>query len=153
MDDLPDTEFWRRYLGRFSGVLKWRQMQALWDVLKASPEGWYVFDMHAIPEVVPEQALAGEAFLQFLDEAERYGRARHDHDYCGFIYVDDAANPGFVKIFDPKGMGTSCGCGSLRILPRWTLSRIKPDSLSPEPQTPTKTSPLKRLFSGLFGGR
>ena len=105
-------------------------MDALWETLRAAPEEWYVFDMQSPP---PRAPLSGEAFIAFLDEVTQYAHARHEHDYCGFIYVDDFDTPGFVKIFNPRAMGSSCG-GGARIYPRWTISKLAPDPL-PTPKT------------------
>ena len=138
--NFPDTEFWRRYRGAFSGVLKWQDMKSLWASLKTSPEGWYVFDpaMEA-----PAAPLNSADFLSFLDEAELLINQRRDRQSCGSIYVDKLGEPACIKIFDPLNMGTSCGGSHDPIMPRWIISHMVPDTLPPSPLE--KLSIVQRL--------
>ena len=144
MSDFPDTPFWRHFRGAFSGLLKWHDMDVLWEFLKASPEGWYVFDMLDQP---PTQPIEGAVLPSFLSETEQFLRKRHGQDYCGLIYVDQRDAPEFIKIYDPKNMGTACGGSTNVILPRWTLTRIKPDAvLATEAAPETKYGSFNSLL-------
>ena len=144
MQDLPVTPFWRRFRGPFYGLLKWHDMDKLWETLKASPEGWYIFDM---PEVPPCHPANAADLTIFLDETAAFLRKKHRQDYCGLIYVDDRDEAEFIKIFDPGNMGTACGCSTKTILPRWTLTRLKPDApLAAERLVPQKSGLIDRLF-------
>ena len=61
--------------------------------------------------------------------------------------MDDRKSPAFIKIFDPRNMGTSCSCSGELILPRWIISRARPDAL-PEPEE--KEKGLAGWLSGRF---
>jgi len=110
--------------GRLQGLLQWQQFEALWARLRGQPRGWYVRDF--TEPAIPEDPLPDEDFLRFLDEAETFLRKRHRESYCGFIYLDDTTAPTFIKVFDPRKMGSVCGCGGA-VSPRWTISRMKPE--------------------------
>lgn len=120
------SQYWSSFRGPFNGLLKWHDMDVLWEFLKTSPEGWYVFDMLEAP---PTHTTPGAELLIFLSESRQFLCKRHRADYCGLIYVDNNDTPEFIKIFDPKNMGTACGCSDKIILPRWTLTRIRPDAI------------------------
>lgn len=110
--------------GHLKGLLQWPQFEALWAALRAAPEGWFVRDFKA--GGVPRATMPAEDFLRFLDEAEAFLRKRHREEYCGFLYLDDAESPTFIKVFDPRKMGSACGCGG-EVKPRWTISRMQPE--------------------------
>ena len=109
--------------GSLKGLLQWRQFDDLWEYLRAHPEGWYVRDFSG--RQVPRAPMPAPEFLAFLNEAEDFLRRRQQEDYCGFIYLDDVENPSFIKVFDPRRMGSACGCGG-QVSPRWTISRQLP---------------------------
>ena len=137
------------YRGSLKGLLQWRQFDDLWLRLRAEPEGWYVRDFSS--RNIPDSPLTREAFLAFLDEAEAFLRRRHREDYCGFIYLDDVENPTFIKVFDPRKMGTSCSCSTEPVPPRWTISRQKPlleADMAPPDEAPSRKGLLARLFGG-----
>ena len=106
------------------GLLQWSQFEALWAALRAEPQGWFVRDFKA--RAIPDAPLPPEDFLRFLDEAEVFLRKRHREEYCGFLYLDDVESPSFIKVFDPRKMGSACGCGGA-VKPRWTISRMMPE--------------------------
>ncbi len=139
--NFPDTEYWQRYCGAFSGVLKWQDMEGLWLSLKAAPENWYVFDPAAAAPATP---LSSSEFITFLDEAEVLINQRRDRSSCGSVYVDAMDEPTYIKIFDPLKMGTSCGGSHDPIMPRWIISRMVPDTLPPPPLE--KLSIVQRLM-------
>ncbi len=137
---LPDTKYWRRFRGPFSGVLKWLDVDSLWAGLKSSPTDWYVFDPAGH---TPETPLDKAGFLRFLEEAEELVNQRRDRPSCGAVYLDQPENPAYIKIFDPAHMGTSCSCSDTPVMPRWIVSHMMPDAL---PQPPIeKPSIFQRL--------
>jgi len=117
------SDYEAAFSGRLKGVLQWPQFERLWRRLRANPQGWYVRNFAG--RHVPESPMKPEAFEVFLDETEKFLRKRHREDYCGFIYLDDLENPTFIKVFDPRNMGSACGCGG-EVKPRWTISRMPP---------------------------
>ena len=133
--------------GQLKGLLQWQQFDALWTRLREQPEGWFVRDFS--DRSIPEHPAQAAEFLTFLDEAESFLRRRHREDYCGFIYLDAVENPTFIKVFDPRKMGSACACSS-NVKPRWTISRARPvlaADLAP-PERPERKSILARLFGG-----
>ncbi len=122
----PDTAFWRLFQGRLFGILTWAQFDAFWPLLSGRAGEWFVFDPLA---TAPDAPMPAEAFETFLDQARQMLERRRDLSYCGAIYADDLQAPTFVKLFDPMKMGSACAMPGTRIMPRWTLSRLRPDSL------------------------
>jgi len=135
---LPDTAFWRAYQGRAAGLLNWKDVDALWPLLKAQPEGWFVYDLETAPPTAP---LSSVDFKAFLPQAEALVNERRDRSHSGAIYIDNPETPAFIKIFDPTNMGTSCGGDHEMIFPRYILSKIKPEA-RPAP------APVKKGFLG-----
>jgi hypothetical protein len=132
--------------GGFSGVLRWHQLDALWDRLRPrAGEGWYVYAVGGPPPVEPVSA---DALLAFISEVDLLLRQEHDEDYCGVVYADDLGHPGFIKIYDPNHLGSSCGSSGLRVLPGWTLSLLPPVDL---PQAMPQTGSRRRWWQKLFG--
>jgi len=135
---LPDAPFWRAYQGRASGLLQWADVDALWPLLAAQPEGWYVYDLETAPPISP---LSTTDLTAFLPKAQALVDARRDRSHSGAIYIDNRESPAFIKIFDPTNMGTSCGGDHDMIFPRYILSKIQPD---PRPAP----APVKKGFLG-----
>ena len=127
LPSLPDTPFWRAYLGRFTGFPTWPMHDRFWPVLAASDGDWFVFDLES--GVLPEAPADATAFAKVIAEAETMFAPARDRSFAGVVFADDAAVPGFVKIFDPWKMGASCGSSGELVLPRWVLSRSRPDAL------------------------
>lgn len=118
------TDFRTAFRGTFSGVLRWPQLDALWDVLRGvAGDGWYIY---AVGEPPPERVATAEEFRRFIDEVDVLLRREHEEDYCGIVYTDSFDTPAFVKIFDPNNLGVSCGYSDNPPLPGWILSRIPP---------------------------
>lgn len=129
-----DTPYLHACNGRLKGVLRWHDLDALWAQLRRLNDGrWYVY---AIGEAPPTTAASAHEFERFLVEIRQRLLAEHKEDYCGIVYADDHAEPGFVKIFDPGNLGAVCGFSESPPLPGWTLSRVAPDDLV---QAATKT--------------
>ncbi len=121
-DEPAARAFHAAFRGRFTGVLTWRDLDELWQRLRANAgAGWFVY---AVGEPVPHAPAAAEAFRRFIAEIDVLLRREHDEDYCGIVYVDDKAAPAFVKIFDPHRLGVQCGFSDNPPLPGWVLSRI-----------------------------
>ena len=137
------------FSGRLKGVLQWSRFDALWRALRDDPAGWYVRDFTT--RAIPAAPLAEEEFRTFLDEAEAFLRKRQRSDYCGFIYLDDVDAPAFIKVFDPRKMGSACGCGG-DVKPRWTISRMPPQPLPSErPVAQTESRQGGGLLRRLLG--
>jgi len=143
------TSFEALFYGRLKGLLDWQRFEALMAYLRGHPEGWFVRDFSS--SSIPDAPLSAADFLQFLDEAEAFLRKRHREEYCGFAYLDDMDAPSLIKLFDPRKMGSACGCGG-EVQPRWTLSRMKPvleADLAPATESTTgQRGWLARLFGG-----
>ncbi|UOG91928.1 MAG: hypothetical protein L3K52_17335 [Candidatus Thiothrix sulfatifontis] len=137
--------FTQYFDGSFQGILRWHQLDALWEKVRAQPEGWYA---SLVGEALPDAPLAAEALEQFIREMDTLLREEHDYDYCGVVYADNPAAPTMIKIYDPHNMGSSCGCSGERIWPRWVLSHLKPEPLA---ETAPLPSNRKRWWQKLFG--
>ncbi len=136
------------FSGRLVGILDWRRFDALWGHLRSEAEGWYVRDFSS--RDIPSAPLSAAAFRAWLEEAESFLRRRHREDYCGFLYADDAQAPRFIKIFDPRKMGSACGC-SAKVEPRWTLSRMPPSPAPVASGGEGEQAPAPSLLARLFG--
>lgn len=126
MNSLPKTDYWRAYQAKSTGVLKWDDFDRLWAIVGDHSDGWFINDFSESPE---KTAATKPELLGFLRETEMFIKARSDKDYCGCVYTDDLNAPTFIRIFDPKNMGSACGGSGARIFPKWTLSRIRPDTI------------------------
>lgn len=144
MNDMSNN-FASRMNGRFSGVMQWSDLDALWSRVRAEPEGWYA---SLTGETPPAAAMTAEALGEFITEMDSLLRREHDHNYCGVVYVDDPASPGLIKIFDPHNMGTGCRVGGAPIPPLWVLSRIQPALMVND--APLSSS-RRRWWQKLFG--
>ena len=117
--------FLQTYTSRMSGVLRWPQLDKLWQKLDAG-EGWYLYE---IGNDVPTRPLDSPALQQAVKQIDAFLRQEHDAEYCGVVYADSLINPGVLKIYHPKKMGASCGSSGSTVLPKWTLSRQPPIDL------------------------
>jgi len=94
-----ETSFRTAFKGSFSGILRWEQLDRLWEGLRANAaEDWYLY---AVGEAPPTETVGRDELLRFIDEVDVLLRKEHAEDYCGVVYVDDTDSPSFVKIFDP----------------------------------------------------
>ena len=128
--------------GRLLGVLKWPHFETLWAYLGTHPDGWYVWDLQK-PDV-PEQTLGVEQFRSFLEVSEAYLRDRHRVEHFGVIYTDNLEAPSFMKIYDPKNMGSACNTSGEPVAPRWIVSLVKPIQITAAPLPPKKG--FRRFF-------
>ena len=127
-------EFMHRFRGRFTGILRWQDFDRLWNVLQAAADGqWFIYHLGESP---PAQCASDGQWRDFLAQTAPSLKQRHQEDYCGLVYVDDADQPGMVKIFDPDNLGVVCGYSEHPPLPAWVLSRIAPCDLPARLQPP-----------------
>jgi hypothetical protein len=122
-------DFYDACRGRFSGILRWNELDALWAAVRARPEGWYLYSPG---ENVPQAPMAAAVLAERLDEIGALLRREHQEDYCGIVYADDRSCPQLVKVFHPHRLGVVCGSSDHPPLPGWILSRRPPAEL-PEP--------------------
>jgi hypothetical protein len=123
----PANEFWRRMNGTLSGMLRWEQLDALWQRVRAEPQGWYVSQ---VGEPVPAAPLEAAALERFVGELDTLLRREHPESYCGVVYADQPEQPTFIKVYDPHHMGSFCSCSSTPVPPRWVLSRCRPERIA-----------------------
>lgn len=122
-----EGEFAQSVRGRFSGILKWEDLDRLWEVLRRRNDGgWYLYETERPP---PENPLKPAELSEFLNRTGPWLKAEHEEEYCGIVYADDSASPSMVKIYDPHNLGVVCGYSDHPPLPKWILSRIAPSDL------------------------
>lgn len=126
--EIQDSEAYvTAFRGRFSSLLRWEQLDAFWEALKAqADDDWYIYH---VGDEAPEQTSNAKQLLTFIDEVNTLLRNEHQEDYCAIVYADDHEHPSFIKIFDPHNLGVSCGFSENPPLPGWVLSKIKPVNL------------------------
>lgn len=141
-----ENAFREAFKGSFTGVLRWEQLDELWDVLRADAAGgWYLY---AVGEAPPDSAVGEGEIRHFIDEVDSLLRTEHGEDYCGIVYVDEKTEPSFVKIFDPNNLGVSCGYSDNPPLPGWILSKLPPvDLQAPMPLPGNRRRWWQRLFA------
>jgi len=128
--------FQQHYDGRFVSMLRWHQLDDLWDRVKQTqPNDWYVY---LIGKPVPTTPIDVTALEQFIQEVDEFLHQKHDYDYCGIVYADDRNSPSMIKIYDPTNLGAVCGSSGIRILPRWLLTRIPPQVIITDAPTQSK---------------
>ena len=117
--------FLQTYTGPMKGVLRWPQLETIWQKLDAA-DGWYLYEIGDEP---PTETIGAQELKSAVLQMDRFLRAEHEADYCGVVYTDDFEQPSLLKIYHPKKMGASCGSSGSTVLPRWTLSRQSPVDL------------------------
>lgn len=116
------------FKGTFYGVLRWPQLDDLWQVLREpAADDWYIYAIGAEP---PASPVSAEQLRAFITEIDVLLRKDHGEDYCGIVYTDSFEQPTFVKIFDPNNLGVSCGFSDNPPLPGWILSKLAPIDLN-----------------------
>lgn len=141
----PDT-FVTAFRGSFSGILRWPQLDELWNVvLSSKSDNWYIY---AVGEIPPQTAVTNTELTLFIEKIDILLHKEHKQDYCGVVYVDDRQHPEFIKIFDPGNLGVSCGFSDNPPLPGWILSKITPTDLPAAlPPPGNRRRWWQRLFS------
>jgi len=132
------------FKGRFTGVLRWEQLDNLWEKVLASDEGWYIYSVGDTP---PEKILSKEELNKLIPELDTLLRKDHGEDYCGIVYINDKENPSFIKVFDPNNLGSSCSMSNILPLPSWIISTLKPINL---PDAMPQTAQRKRWWQKVF---
>jgi len=122
----PDNPFQQRLQGKFSGILRWEQLDTLWEQVLDRHEGWYVYE---IGRTLPEYTAESQELPHIIEGIDQVLRHEHKHDYCGIVYADNPAQPTMIKVYDPGNLGVVCGPGGAPVLPRWIITRIKPQVL------------------------
>lgn len=145
--DKPATDpFTAAFRGRFQSVLRWEQLDSLWEVLRRDAgNGWYLY---ATGESPPQDPVSGEMLCTFLSEIDLLLRKEHDEDYCGIVYADSFDSPQFIKVYDPGNLGVSCGYSDNPPLPGWILSKLPPTDLKAVSITPANR---RRWWRRLLG--
>jgi len=119
--------FIQSYRGAFSGILRWPQLDELWETLRQQTDKrWYIY---AVGETPPVQVSNAEQLDTFLTAIDKLLRSEHEEDYCVIVYVDTRPSPSFIKIYDPNNLGVVCGFSDNPPLPGWILSRQQPIDL------------------------
>ncbi len=123
-----DDPYLERFRGGFSGILRWPQLDTLWQkVVEDAGGSWYIYTVGKTPPISPADARQLKYFIEQIDSLLRRD---HDEDYCGIVYADNRERPAFIKIYDPKNLGLVCGSSDNPPLPGWTLSKLKPVDLT-----------------------
>lgn len=139
-------DFLTAYRGSFINMLRWPQLDELWQTLRAHAEGWYIY---AVGEPPPQNPADAAQLDTFITEIDALLHAEHDEDYCGIVYADDRETPTFIKIYDPNNLGAVCGSsGAPPPFPGWILSRLQPDDLHVAMPLPGNR---RRWWQRLFG--
>lgn len=134
------------FLGGFSGILRWPQLDELWQALRSDDTaGWYIY---AVGEAPPQAPASPSKLDEFIARIDQLLREEHDEDFCGIVYADNRQQPSFIKIYDPNNLGVVCGFSDGAPLPGWILSKLKPRDL---PNAMPPTANRKRRWSRLFG--
>ncbi len=133
-----ERDFLSAFRGRFIGLLRWHELDALWEVVRSLADaGWYIY---AIGEPVPTQPHSADDVRKFIDAVDDLLREDHREDYCGIVYIDSKDEPSLVKIFDPHNLGVTCGYSKNPPLPGWVMSRLPPVALRDKRPLPASRS-------------
>jgi len=116
------------------GMLHWSQLDDLWTRVRERPEGWYAIVGN---DPWPAEPLDAPGLLRLVEDIDATLRHDRNPSYCGLAYVDDPAAPAYIKVFDPRTLGTFCSCGDEPTRPRWVLSRRRPVAAAAGVSTPT----------------
>ncbi len=140
-----DSAFLQRFRGGFTSMLRWPQLDALWQTLRdQAGKQWYIYAVGEPPPVAPAD---GAQLQRFIAEIDKLLRDEHEEDYCGIVYADDREDPAFIKIYDPNNLGVSCGFSDNPPLPGWILSLERPVDLGNLPQPGNRRRWWQKLFS------
>lgn len=140
-----NLDFLHVFRGSFQGVLRWPQLDQLWQTMLSNPQvHWYLY---AVGEQPPAHTATAVEVQHFIQEVDSLLRKEHAEDYCGIVYVDDFQQPSLIKIFDPHNLGTMCGSKGVQPLPAWIISQLKPIDL---PHTVPVPRNRQRWWQQLF---
>ena len=114
------------FQGRFIGIMQWDDCHALLQKLIDQPSDWYLYDTL---EDTPIKTINVDGFINQINEIKEILTSQHQERYCGIVYTNDLENPSFVKIFHPNNLGKSCGSSEHPPIPKWLLSKTKPEDV------------------------
>ncbi len=122
------SPFVNAFWGSFTSMLRWPQLDKLWLTLRQQKDkSWFIY---AVGEAPPDVPVSREELDRFIDELDTLLRREHEERYCGIVYVDQPADPTFIKVYDPNNLGMVCGSsGGPPPYPGWILSLIPPEDL------------------------
>ena len=97
--DLEETDFSKAFKGKFFGILRWNQLDDLWDIIKqdcstTTGQGWYLY---SVGEAIPTEKTKGEKLTTFIGEINKLLRREHKEDYCGVVYTDSIESPCLLR--------------------------------------------------------
>jgi hypothetical protein len=140
----PEPDFAKAFRGSFTGILRWPQLDELWQALRDSDRHYYIY---AVGEEPPQQPATFDELDRFVTEIDKLLHDEHQEDYCGIVYADDREDPGFIKIFDPNNLGVVCGFSENPPLPGWIITEIQPVDLeSALPHTGSRKRWWQKIF-------
>lgn len=144
MSEIPP--YLQAFRGTFSGVLRWHQLDSLWERVLADPTAaWYVYAVGEEPPIAPQ---TNDALGTIVRELDALLRREHDEDYCGIVYTDSLQQPTYIKVFDPNNLGSTCGSSGNPPLPGWILSQMPPINLPAAlPQPNNRRHWWQKLFT------
>ena len=132
------------FRGSFTSMLRWPQLDQLWQLLREQNKSWFIY---ALGETPPQTVATTAQLHRFIDEIDKLIRREHEEEYCGIVYADNRDDPSFIKIYDPNNLGVSCGFSDNPPLPGWILSLEQPTDLSQLPQPGNRRRWWQKLFS------
>jgi len=125
--ETESQDFLKQYQGCFTNMLRWPQLEQLWQVLNnQTNKRWYLYSTN---KPAPTQSSTHKELTAYINEVDSQLKQQHKYDYCGIVYVDEPSSPNFIKIYHPKNLGASCGTSSNRPIPGWILSTVAPVEL------------------------
>ncbi len=140
-----DSAFITTFRGSFTSMLRWPQLDQLWQVLREqNSKCWYIY---AVGETPPQNYADSSQLHRFINEIDKLIRQEHQEEYCGIVYADKREDPSFIKIYDPSNLGVSCGFSNNPPLPGWILSLDIPTDLSNLPQAGNRRRWWQKLFN------
>lgn len=120
--DRQSNDFLTTFNGKFYGVLRWKQLDDLWQVVKHDDEnGWYIY---AVGEPLPIHKKTGKSVNTYVDALNKLLRREHDEDYCGVVYTDSFETPRLIIVFDPNNLSVFCCIVTPALLSSWIISKM-----------------------------
>ena len=145
MDSTVSEAFRARLSGSFSGILKWEDLDALWDRIKSGQ--WFFYQ---IGEEMPVTPLSGNELAECIDALNTLLRHEHEYNYCGIVFADSVETPTLIKVYDPNTLGSSCSCNETPAPARWILSTVQPAFIESYVPSPNNRRRWWQLF---FNGK
>ncbi|MBS4098235.1 MAG: hypothetical protein KGZ83_15515 [Sulfuricella sp.] len=143
MTSAADSEFQRKLNGLLFSLMSWEQLSTFWGKVDRHA-GWYLY---AVGEDLPSTPANADQVQHFMENLDALLHREHHEKYCGIVYADNLEQPGFVKIYDPAHLGSSCGSSKNSPLPGWVMSLVPPEELKTKWVVPANR---KRWWQNLF---